>query len=134
MTIYAHAVDVRPPPFPEYREQRVVPTREYRVVFWQHQLPPECSNVSSEVMGWSELTVDLADVEDVHEAIEWAEGHIDPYLDEDGDGPHGDRVYVLYAKVPNEDWYVHIAGWDPVISPAVPERNLRRRHPLSPSS
>jgi len=70
----------------------------------------------------------------VHEAIAWAEGHIDEELDKDsGEGPHGERVYVLYAKVPGEDWYIHIAGWDPVISPEAPEANLQRKHPSSPS-
>jgi hypothetical protein len=123
-------MEVRPPPYPEYREQGAVPTREYRVVFWQHQLPPPVGDVPPEQMGWAELTIDLADVEDVHEAIAWAESHIDEELDKDsGEGPHGERVYVLYAKVPGEDWYIHIAGWDPVVSPEAPEANLHRKRP-----
>lgn len=126
-------MEVQPPPYPEYREQGAVPTRDYRVVFWQHQLLPEGSDISPEEMGWAESTVDLADVEDVHEAIAWSESHIDQYLDADSDDPHGERLYVLYAKVPGEDWYAHIAGWDPVVSPKAPEANLRRRHPLSSS-
>lgn len=127
-------MDAHLPSSPGYREQGAVPTRDYRVVFWQHQLPPEESGIPRDEMGWSELTVDLSNVEDVHEAIDWAETHIDEYWDEGNDGPHGDRLYVLYAKVPEEDWYVQIAGWDPVISAAAPEANLHRRHPLSSTS
>jgi hypothetical protein len=69
-------------------------------------------------------------VQDVHEAIEWAEANIDVELDKDGSGPRGARVYVLYAKVPRlyfgEDCWVQVAGWDP--TSAGP--NLDRRHPL----
>jgi hypothetical protein len=126
-------MEVQPPPYPAYREQKTVPTRDYRVVFWEHQLPPEGSNIPREQMGWSELTLDLVGVEDVHEAITWAESRIDEELDKDSQGPHGERVYVLYVKVPHEDWFVHIAGWDPTRAPnAAGIDNLRRR-PLPPS-
>lgn len=123
-------MDVRPPPFaPVFAGQKVVPTREYRVVFWEHQLPPEDSGIPAEEMGWAELTVDLRDVEDVQEAVAWAEANIDPSLDQDHVGPHGERIYVLYAKVPDEDTYLHITGWDPTLDRRVPERNLHRWHP-----
>ena len=106
-----------------------MPTWDYRVVFWQHQLPPEASGIAAEDMGWAELTFTLSDVQDVHEAIEWAERNIDVELDKDGSGPHGERLYVLYAKVPRPyggtDWFVQIAGWDPTSA----GENLERRHP-----
>src|SRR6266516_4500954 len=64
-------------------------------------------------------------------AIEWAERNIDVELDKDGSGPHGERLYVLYAKLPRPfgggDWFVQIAGWVPTRSGA----NLDRRHPLT---
>lgn len=66
------------------------------------------------------------------EAIEWAEAHIDEYLSGDDDEAHGERLYVLYAKLPRKDEYIQIAGWDPTRSPdPPPDWNLRRR-PLSP--
>jgi hypothetical protein len=102
-------------------------------------------------MGWAELTVDLSEVEDAHEAIAWAEDNIDKQLDEVsiawaerfGDefrnAPRGERIYVLYAKVPDEDLFLQIAGWDPVVAPdpraeqsAGAKLNLSRRHPLPP--
>jgi hypothetical protein len=81
--------------------------------------------------GWAELTVDLSDVEDVQEAISWAEANIDTQLDEGrpSNPPYGERLYCLYAKVPDENRYVHIAGWDPVLPPDDPAWNLPRRRP-----
>ncbi|HET6683067.1 MAG TPA: hypothetical protein VFG75_05165 [Gaiella sp.] len=124
-------METRDPPYPDYRTQGdVLACRNYRVVFWQHQLPPVDSGIAPEQMGWAELTVDLVDVEDVQEAIEWAENRIDEYLNIDGGEPHGERVYVLYVKVPREDRYLHISGWDPVRSPDAPaDWNLCRRRP-----
>jgi hypothetical protein len=113
------------------------------VVFWQQQLPPEGSGIPPEQMGWAELTFDLVGAEDVQDAIAWAESNIDDQLDEinrawaamhpddraddNRDERHGERVYVLYVKLPNKDWYLHIAGWNPV---AAGEYNLARRHPV----
>ena len=128
-------MEVQPPPYPEYKTQHVEPTREYRVVFWQHQLPPAGSNIPPDEMAWSELTLDLRGAEDVHEAIDWAESHLDEELDKDSHGPHGERLYVLYAKVPvayaGQEWFVHIAGWDPTRGGDA-SHNLSRRHPLPP--
>jgi hypothetical protein len=141
---------VDPPPYPGYREQPTVVTREYRVVFWEHQLPPDGSDIAPDQMGWAELTVDLSEVEDAHEAISWAEDNIDKELDgagiawaepfggEVGGALHGERIYALYAKVPEEDRFLHIAGWVPVIAPdpraesAGYTLNLNHRHPLPP--
>jgi hypothetical protein len=109
---------VQEPPYPGYRDQGTAPTRDYRVVFWEKQLPPS--------EGWSELTLDVADVNEVHEAIAWAEATIDKQLDQNRspDQPHGERIYCLYAKVPGEDWFVHIAGWNPVIAPGNAAQSL----------
>jgi hypothetical protein len=60
-----------------------------------------------------------------------AHGLADTWLDKDSSGPHGERLYVLYAKVPRpyggSDWFVQIAGWDPTRA----GDNLDRRHPLT---
>jgi hypothetical protein len=86
-------------------------------------------------IGWGEFTIDLIGVQDVHEAIDWAERQLAEAL-----GPYSraggvvrDREYVLYAKVPNEDRYVQIAGWDPTVNAeAEPPYNLPRRQPPAP--
>ncbi len=130
-SIYLSAMDVTLGPAPSEDAVALMPTWDYRVVFWEHQLPPEGSGISPDDMGWAELTFTLSDVQDVHEAIEWAERNIDVELDKDGSGPHGERLYVLYAKVPRPfgggDSFVQIAGWDPTRS----GDNLDRRHPLT---
>jgi len=77
-------------------------------------------------MGWSELTFDLTDVEDVQEAVEWAEANFNGCFEDEQRAPTGERVYVLYAKVPGADAYLQITGWDPS---RAPEWTLRRRHP-----
>jgi hypothetical protein len=83
-------------------------------------------DIDPEMIGWGEMTIDLVGVKDVHEALEWAERQL-----AENAGPYsrsGDRVrdseYVLYAKVPNEDRFVQIAGWDPSRNPH--SENLRR--------
>lgn len=59
-----------PPPYPEYYEQWTAPIHEYRVVLWEQ---PPIEGIDPERIGWGEMTIDLVGVEDVHEAIEWAE-------------------------------------------------------------
>jgi hypothetical protein len=128
---YLWAMNVRLGPAPQEESAAMMPTWDYRVVFWQHQLPPEGSGIAPEDVGWAELTFDLSDVQDVHEAIDWAERNIDVELDKNSSEPHGERLYVLYAKVPRPygggDWFVQIAGWDPTRA----GDNLDRRHPLA---
>jgi hypothetical protein len=112
-----------PPPYPDYREHWTAATREYRVVIWEQ---PVMEGVDPERIGWGEMTIDLADVEDVHEAIEWAERRLaknDGPCSRGGD-PVRDREYVLYARVPDEDRFVQIAGWDP--TRVLESDNLRR--------
>jgi hypothetical protein len=113
-----------PPPYPEYKEHSTEPTHEYRVVIWEQ---PHMDGVDPEQIGWGEMTIDLVGVEDVHEAIEWAERRLStnagPYSR--SDDAVRDREYVLYARVPDEDRYLQIAGWDPTRNTA--GDNLRRR-------
>ncbi len=122
---HTQEMEVHDPPYPEYREQGAWPTHDYRIVFWQHQLPPPGSDISVEQMGWSELTRDVVGAEDVHEVIAWAESHIDEYTDPEG---HSERTYILYAKVPDEPWMLHLAGVDPTVQPV--HNTFRRHHPL----
>jgi hypothetical protein len=99
---------------------------EYRVVFWEHQLPPEGSGIADEKMAWTCFALDLTGVQDVYEAIEWADEHVNSFFDRASrQESHGERLYVLYAKVPAKDVYLHIAGWDPVSAESA--KNLRRR-------
>ena len=91
--------------------------------------------VPAEQIGWGEVTYDLKGVLSVHEAIEWAERTLSS-----SDGPFSrggtpvrDREYVLFARVPNEERFIQIAGWNPTVNaPATPPFNLLRRHPAPP--
>ena len=120
-------MDVRPPPYPEYRTQWERPASEYRVVLWeQPELEDgDSEDIDPELIGWGEMTFDLVDVQDVHEAIEWAEKQLvanrGPYSE--SGTPVRDREYVVYAKVPGEDRFLQIAGWNPTNPGA---DNLRR--------
>jgi hypothetical protein len=121
-----------PPPYPDWKHQDARPTVEYRVTFWEQ---PVMEDVPVEQIGWGEVTYDLEDVSSVHEAIAWAEQTLTS-----ADGPYSrsgapirDREYVLFAKVPDEDRYIQIAGWDPTVNaPAAPPFNLPRQ--LGPES
>jgi hypothetical protein len=120
-------MDARPLSSPSYMAtgDSVQLTTEYRVVFWEHQLPPEGSAIASEQMAWACYSLDLTGLQDVYEAIEWADEHIDSFFDRPtGRESHGERLYVLYAKVPGENRYLHLAGWNP--TSARGSQNLRR--------
>jgi hypothetical protein len=73
------------------------------------------TRVDPELIGWGEMTIDVVDVEDVHVAIEWAARRLDanagPYSGRGWPRPRSE--YVLYAKVPGENRFLQIAGWDP---------------------
>jgi hypothetical protein len=107
-----------------------IPIRRYRVTFWQQQVPEPGSAYTAEEMGWSADHFDFADVDDVHEVIEWAEVHFDEYTRADSA-----RGYVLAAWTPDglldEPLPIQIAGWDPTVEGA--QYNLHRPHPLRPS-
>ena len=53
-SIYLSAMDVTLSPAPSV--VALMPTWDYRVVFWEHQLPPGGSGISPDDMGWAELT------------------------------------------------------------------------------
>ena len=101
----------------------MVPVREYRVTFWQHQLPPEGSDVKPEDMGWRAHHFDFGDVENVHEIVEWAEAH---FLENTHD--RSARGYVVGIWTPgdllDEPTLLKVAGYDPTINDE-PECNLR---------
>jgi hypothetical protein len=107
-----------------------VPIRRYRVTFWQQQLPEPGPATTAKEMGWAAHHFDFADVEDVHEVIEWAEDHFDEQT-----RAESSRGYVPAAWMPDglldKSMLIQIAGWDPTISPDNGgESNLHRRHPL----
>lgn len=115
-------MEEKPPP-DMYREHRSEPTHEYRVVLWEQ---PEIDDVEPELSGWGELTVDLVGVADLHEAIAWAEGKLAA-----SEGPYSrsgtairDREIVVYARVPGDDHFIQVVGWDPSRNPV--SDNLRR--------
>jgi hypothetical protein len=119
-------VKVQEPPWPDFKSHRTEPTTEYRVTIWEK---PEIDATTREI-GWGEITYDLVGVQSVHEAIVWAEEKL-----ASGNGPYSregipvrDREYVLFAKVPGEDRFIQIAGWDPTIhAESAPPYNLPRR-------
>ena len=129
---YASGVNVKPPPWPDFKSHPTEPTVEYRVTIWEQ---PVMEDVPDDQIGWGEVTYDLDGVVSVHEAIDWAEQKLAA-----GEGsysrsgtPVRDREYVLFARVPGEDRFLQIAGWDPTINaPAAPPYNLpRQRRPQS---
>ena len=68
-------------------------------------------------MGWEEMTFELVGAQDVREAIQWAETAL-----ASGEGPASrrggpvqDREYVIYARLQNENRWLHVAGWTPVL-------------------
>jgi hypothetical protein len=78
-------------------------------------------------MGWEEMTFELVGAQDVREAIQWAEATL---ASDDGPAsrrgvPVQDSEYVIYAKLQNEDRWLHVAGWTPVLPPDS-DLNLRR--------
>jgi hypothetical protein len=81
-------------------------------------------------MAWAAQHFDFADVEDVHEVIEWAEDHFDEQT-----RAESSRGYVLAAWTPeellDEPVLIQIAGWNPTIPPDHGAKyNLHRRQPL----
>lgn len=101
-----------------------VPATTYRVTYWQRQLPPDGSSIPLDEMAWSALHFDFAEVEDVHEVIEWAEAHFD-----ENTSSESERGYVIGLWTPKgllgEPTLIFIAGRDP--SSVDPASTLRRR-------
>ena len=116
-------MDVKPSPYPEYKVQCSNVASDYRVTIWEQ---PELADVDPARIGWGEMTFDLGGVQDAYEAIQWAERKLAA-----NEGPYSrsgtpvrDREYVLYVKVPSEDRFLQIAGWDPTRNDRA--ENLRR--------
>jgi hypothetical protein len=119
-------MDARPSPDRDYlpSEPSEVATA-YRVTLWEQPArPPDIDRprigwgpYPGAAMGWEQLTFDLVGAQDVREAIRWA----DATLASNGGPasrrgyPVGNQEYVIYAKVPNEDLWLHVAGRHPVL-------------------
>ncbi|HEY3550944.1 MAG TPA: hypothetical protein VGK69_07825 [Gaiellaceae bacterium] len=119
-------MDARPAP-DVYDEEVWEVAAAYRVTLWeQPSRRPESEQPRSgwspypgAPMGWSEMTFELVDAQDVREAIQWAETALAA-----GEGPVSrrgrpvhDREYVIYARTRSEDRWLHVAGWIPVLPP-----------------
>jgi len=121
-------MDARPAPYPDYHNESDWPAAAYRVGLWEQ---PERPDIDPEQLAWHEMTFDLTEARDVREAIAWAEAKLAA-----GEGPLSrtgvpvqDREYLVYAKVPNEDRWLHVAGWLPTRPPDDPHNLGRlRRH------
>jgi hypothetical protein len=116
----------------------------YRVTLWEQPAePPDLDEPrvgwsphpgrrGGAPMGWEEITFELVGARDIRDAIQWAEAAFAA-----GDGPTNrrgvpvqDREYVIYAKAENEDRWLHVAGWVPVLPPDFPSNLKRlREHP-----
>ena len=98
----------------------------YRVTLWEQPAKRPDSDPRAgwsaypdAPMGWEEMTFELAGAQDVREAIQWAEAALAA-----GEGPVSrrgrsvnDREYVIYAKLRNEDRWLHVVGWTLVCGP-----------------
>jgi hypothetical protein len=133
-------VDARPAP-DVYDDEPWELAAAYRVTLWeQPATPPNIDQPGRGLepfpgapmgwpgapMGWEEMTLELVGAQDVREAIQWAETTL-----ASGEGPASrrgvpvqDREYVIYAKA-DEDRWLHVAGWIPVL-PSDSPLNLRR--------
>jgi hypothetical protein len=115
-------MDARLATYPDYHDEPALIADAYRVALWEH---PEHPDIDPGRLGWHEMTFDLVGAQDVREAIAWAklaagEGPLS------GDGvPVQDREYLIYAKVPRDDRWLHVAGWLPTRRPD-PPHNLKR--------
>jgi hypothetical protein len=99
----------------------------YRVTLWEQPVrPPDIdqqregwSPFPGAPMGWEELTFELVGAQDVREAIQWADAAL---ASDKGPAslrgqPVQAREYVIYARLQNEDRWLHVAGWPPVLPP-----------------
>ena len=129
-------MDARPVP-DVYDDEPWELVAAYRVTLWEQPArPPDIDQPArgsepvpspGAPMGWEEMTFELAGAQDVREVIQWAEAKV-----ASGEGPASrrgvpvqDREYVIYAKAQNEDRWLHVVGWTPVL-PSDSPLNLRR--------
>jgi hypothetical protein len=119
-------VEARPAP-DVYNDELWELAGAYRVTLWEQPVgPPDIdqqregwSPFHGAPMGWEELTFELVGAQDVREAIQWAEAAL---ASDKGPAslrgqPVQAREYVIYARLQNEDRWLHVAGWPPVLPP-----------------
>jgi hypothetical protein len=117
-------VDARPAP-DVYDDELWELAAAYRVTLWEQPTRPsdiDAPRIGWSVppgahMGWEEMTFELIGAQDVRDAIHWAEAAL--ASDEGPVSRHGRpaerREYVIYARLRNENRWLHIAGWPPVL-------------------
>ena len=125
----------RPARYADHEREPCELAAAYRVTLWEQPADPGVdmaagigwSPLPGAPMGWEEMTFDLVGAQDVREAIHWAKEALASDL-----GPASrrgvqvqDREYVIYARGPNADCWLHVAGWVPTRAPE-PPLNLRR--------
>jgi len=118
-------MDAKLAPYPDYHYEPSPQIADaYRVALWEQ---PEHPDVDPERLAWHEMTFDLVGAQDVREAIEWAEAKLAA-----GEGPLSgegvsvqDREYLIYAKIPRDERWLHVAGWLPTRAADGPH-NLKR--------
>ena len=120
-------MDARLAPYPDYQDEPSQTADAYRVALWEQPKEPD---IDPGRLAWHAMTFDLVDAQDVREAIQWAEAKLaageGPLS---GDGvPVQDREYLIYAKVPRDNRWIHIAGWLPTRPPDPPHNLSRLRH------
>jgi len=119
-------VDARPAP-DVYDHELWELAGAYRVTLWEHPAgAPEVDEPRTGYgpfpgapMGWEEATFELVGARDVRDAIRWAEAAV--VSEEEPSGGRGrpakNREYVIYARLQNENRWLHVAGWPPVLAP-----------------
>ena len=120
-------MDARPSLDREYEGEPSVAATAYRVTLWEQPArPPDIerprtgwSPYPSAQMGWEYVTFDLVDAEDVRQVIRWAEARLASSKGPSSSRgyPVDDQEYVIYAKVPNGDLWLQVAGRHPVLGP-----------------
>jgi hypothetical protein len=118
-------MDARPAPDRDYASEPSEVATAYRVTLWEQPArPPDIdrpregwSPHPGAPMGWEWMTFDLVGAQDVREAIRWADAALAAH-----EGPASrrgcpvdGRESVIYAKVPNEDLWLQVAGRTPVL-------------------
>jgi hypothetical protein len=109
-------VDAKPAP-DVYDDGRWEVAGSYRVTLWEQPARPTeadrpqqgWSPLPGAPTGWQATSYEL-EVQDVREAIEWAEAIVAAE-----DGSVRNREYVIYARARDEDRWLQVAGRVPVL-------------------
>ena len=119
-------MDARPAP-DVYDDELWELAAAYRVTLWE--LPARTPDIDQPrvgwsasrraPMGWEEMTIELVGAQDVRDAIQWAEAALasDKGPASRRGRPVENREYVIYARLQNENRWLHVAGWPPVLPP-----------------